>query len=449
MKKILTSACITMATICAFAYEVSVGTYVSNAGKSVTVPVALNSAAGLSYAGATITYDPQVLVVTKAEAGTLKTLMPEDFVAVDTNGTLSVTIFGSTAENVAAGSGTIANVTFAVRDGTEGLYSDIAVTDVQLGEKTGVLDATVGNPVQTKSGMIRVMGTGAAVVRLDAPQSICADTSLASLTLKDGDAILADAAQSHPIRIAGAVESEAATIPVKTPIYGWASGKYALLSTTTEGLAFSLEGIDAEYSSETENGITTYYATVAIQGESPIICDIEDLGAEAKTQIHDYTSQAIAKLNLAEGDNALIKQKFDSGAPIKVNGPTDTSISLISDMGLAPAFAIDETGMLNLTYTAPTLEITSFDPTTGAVGIKVTPGQGNSIVASINTGYVHVYGTDTIGETMKYISSVGFDMTKYLKEDSKGEGVINVTLGTHTFLKVKVETVTRTEGQAE
>ena len=32
----------------ALAYQVSVGTYVSNAGKTVTVPVALDSAAGLS-----------------------------------------------------------------------------------------------------------------------------------------------------------------------------------------------------------------------------------------------------------------------------------------------------------------------------------------------------------------------------------------------------------------
>ena len=40
-------------------------------------------------------------------------------------------------------------------------------------------------------------------------------------------------------------------------------------------------------------------------------------------------------------------------------------------------------------------------------------------------------------------------MSKYLKDDSKGEGVINVTLGTHTFLKVKVETVSKTEGQVE
>ena len=34
----------------------------------------------------------------------------------------------------------IASVTFAVRVGTAGLYSDLALTDVQLGEKTGVKD---------------------------------------------------------------------------------------------------------------------------------------------------------------------------------------------------------------------------------------------------------------------------------------------------------------------
>ena len=86
----------------------------------------------------------------------------------------------------------------------------------------------------------------------------------------------------------------------------------------------------------------------------------------------------------------------------------------------------------------PTLAITSFDPATGKVGIKVTPGEGNTIVANINTGYVRVYGTDDLSQTMKLIEQVGFDMTPYLKDETKGEGTLTVTLGTHTFLKVKV-----------
>jgi hypothetical protein len=154
LKKAFVLCAASLVGLTASAYRVSVGTYVANSGKTVTVPVMLDSAAGLSYASATLTYDPQVLVVTKAEAGSLKSLMAEDFVATDTNGTLTVSIFGSTKENVASGSGAIANVTFAVREGTQGLYSDIAVNDVELGEKTGVKDVTAGTEGVGKTGIV-------------------------------------------------------------------------------------------------------------------------------------------------------------------------------------------------------------------------------------------------------------------------------------------------------
>lgn len=446
-RKTVISALAVMTAAVSFGYQVSVGTYVSNAGKTVTVPVALDSAAGLSYASAKLTYDPQILVVTKAEAGSLKSVMAEDFVTTDTNGTLVVSIYGSTDHNVVNGSGTIANVTFAVRDGTEGLYSDVTVTDVQLGEKTGVKDVTVNNPITTVNGMIRVMASSAAVTRLENAQIVCAETSLASLQLKSGDAIQAGEAA---VVISGEVSSESASISVKAPTYGWTSGKYALLSAPTTGLGFALEGNPTvEFSSEVAAGVTTYFATVTVAGEVEIECSGEVLASETKSQIRNYTESALNKLDLSIPANAALKAAYESGKPVKVFGPTGTSIALISDMGLAPAMAVDGTGTLNLTYAAPTLEITSFDASTGAVGIKVTPGAGNTIVANINTGYVHVYGTNNLGESMKYISSVGFDMSNYLKPETKGEGVINVTLGTHTFLKVKVETVTRSEGQPE
>ena len=50
---------------------------------------------------------------------------------------------------------------------------------------------------------------------------------------------------------------------------------------------------------------------------------------------------------------------------------------------------------------------------------------------------------------MKYISLVGFDLTPYLKPATKGEGVVNVTLGTHTFLKIKIESTPKSEGETE
>lgn len=445
MKTILT-ACVTMAAACAFAYQVSVGTYVSNAGRHVTVPVSLDSAAGLSYATATITYDPQVLVVTKAEAGTLRDVMSDDFLAVDTNGTLTVSIYSST--NVMEASGTIANVTFAVREGTAGLYSDLAISDVQLGEITGVKDVTSENPITTGSGMVRVVASNATVGRLEGAQTICADTALGTLELTAGDAIQASDMQTA-INVAGAVTGATSAIPVKAPANGWASGTYALVRTTASGLTFILDGMTGEFSSTTANGMTTYYATVAVEGEIPVVAaGGETLSAGAQNQI-----RANARLVFAGKDDAASlarKALYESASKIEVAGPAG-SVALIADMGLAPAFpaALDGTGTLRLTYAMPTLRITSFDPATGAVRFKVTPGEGNTIVSEIATGYIHVYGTDNILEKMRYVSSVGFDLTPYLKESTKGEGVLNVTLGTHTFLKIKVEQEAKTDGQLE
>jgi hypothetical protein len=224
------------------AYQISVGTYVVNANRTVTVPIALDSAAGLSYAGASLTYDPQILVVTKVEAGTLKTIMPEDFISSSTNGLVNVAIFGSTATNIVNGAGTIANVTFAIRAGTEGSYSDIIVSNIDIGEYTGVKDVTVGNPVKTVNGMVRVMRTDAAVQRLEGGQTVVADTTLDSVKLETGDAIQASDAQT-PITVAGAVTG-LDTIPVEAPVNGWAGGRYALLKTPTAGLSFALHGIE-------------------------------------------------------------------------------------------------------------------------------------------------------------------------------------------------------------
>ena len=421
------------------AYQISVGTYVCNAGRQITIPVMLDSASGLSYAGATLTYDPQVLVVTKAEAGSLKSVMADDFTAVDTNGTLSVAIFGSSETNVVSGFGAIALVTFAVRDGTAGLYSDIAVTDVELGEKTGVKDVTAGNPVTTIGGMVRVIGPDAIVSRLENPQAVCAGTTLASLALQAGDALLADDAQMVPIAVAGAVTGAAEAIPVRAPVYGWTSGTYPLLSTTTAGLAFELEGVEAGFSSTTENGITTYYATVVVAGEVPIVCDTEALDAGIKAQIRDYVRVAIARLDPSDAATVRIRDRFENGPRILVTKPNDASVALISDMGIAPAMSVED-GILRLAYAMPTLKLTSFNPANGAVGVLITPGAGNTIVADINTAYIHVYGYARLGEMFQRISQVGFDFSKYLKDETKGEGTLYVTLGSHSFLKVKVET---------
>lgn len=96
-------------------------------------------------------------------------------------------------------------------------------------------------------------------------------------------------------------------------------------------------------------------------------------------------------------------------------------------------------GAARVTYAMPTVRITSFDPATGRLGIKVEPGAGNAIVDELATGYVHVYGTERLGEAMHCISQVGFDLTPYLKAETKGEATLTVTLGAHAFFKVKFE----------
>ena len=401
------------------AYQISVGTYVVNANRTVTVPIALDSAAGLSYAGASLTYDPQILVVTKVEAGTLKTIMPEDFISSSTNGLVNVAIFGSTATNIVNGAGTIANVTFAIRAGTEGSYSDIIVSNVDIGEKSGVKDVTVGNPVKTVNGMVRVMRTDAAVQRLEGAQTVVADTTLGSVKLEAGDAIQASDAQTPIIVTAGV--TGLTTIPVVAPVNGWAGGRYALLKTPTTGLSFTLEGIeDAVFSQEVTNGITTYYATVAMQGEVPVVCEGEEISAGTANQIRKLLGDRLAGMT-----------------KVNVSGPKGL-IGVIADMGIAPKCTIVGT-TLNAVYSTPEIRITSFEPDTGIVRIKVTPGSGNTIVSEIATGYLHVYGTDDLSKAMTRIEKVGYDLTPYLKDATKGEATLTVTLGTHTFLKVKVE----------
>ena len=167
----------------------------------------------------------------------------------------------------------------------------------------------------------------------------------------------------------------------------------------------------------------------------PVVCESENLSADAKILIRKALYEAGIVL--------------DDVKRIVVNGPTG-NVALIADMGIAPAIGeVDETGTLKLTYAQPTLKITSFDAQTGAVRFKVTPGEDNKIVSEIATGYIHVYGTNNLGDPMKYVSQVGFDLTPYLKSDTQGEGVLNITLGTHTFLKVKIESGVKSEGQTE
>lgn len=415
-----------------FGYEVAVDTVVANPGQRVAVPVRFDTVKGASYAGVKVTYDPQVLVFMKAQEGSVTKVMSDDYVVWgdEAGGAVSVTAFAKNDVPEDVG-GVLTTLIFEVRKGTEGLYSDLAVADVQVGERTGVKDLTVANPVRTKGGMVRVMATAASVARLENEQVIGADVALGAVAFKSGDGIQASGNQT-PV-VVGTVTAESA-IAVLPPVDGWASGRYELLKTSTTGLTLVLtdapEG--TTLGSATAEGVTMYFADVKVAGEVEVVCECETLSAAAKSQIRK--AMAAAGVSLTD-----VKR-------IAVNGPVGR-VSIIADLGIAPsvAGAVDSHGILNVTYSMPTITITSFDPKTGVVRIKVVPGEGNKIVSEIATGYVHVYGSSNLADKMKLISKVGFDLTPYLKADTKGEAILQIELGSHSFLRVKVEETTARE----
>ena len=96
---------------------------------------------------------------------------------------------------------------------------------------------------------------------------------------------------------------------------------------------------------------------------------------------------------------------------------------------------------MTATFAMPKLIITSFDPDTGDVVLKVVPGEGNSIVRELATGCIRVYGSSSLSEQMSLVSQVRFDLSKYLTESTKGEVLLTVELGNHKFLRVKADSV--------
>jgi hypothetical protein len=399
-------------------FRIAAGTYVANAGRHVTVPVTFDSGRQLSCVNVRLTYDPKVMVLVKVEEGTLREVFADDFTVTEpVLGTVSVGLFAD--GDVIPGKGTLATLTFAVREGTERLFSDVTLADVQLGEQSGVKDVTADCAVDVKNGMVRVMAADAAVARLEGAQTVAPDTTLGMLALEAGDAIQASDAQT-PVVVSGGVTG-LTDVPVMTPVNGWASGRYVLLKTPTAGLTFTLEGAgDVVFSQETASGMTTYYATLSMDGEIPIVCEDETFSAGTQNQIRKLLGNQLAGIK-----------------EVKVSGPKGL-VGIVADMGIAPACTILGT-TLEATYSLPEIRITGFEPETGIVRIKVTPGEGNTIVSEIATGYLHVYGTDDLAKKMVLIEKVGYDLAPYLKEETRGEAVLNVTLGTHSFLKVKVE----------
>ena len=179
--------------------------------------------------------------------------------------------------------------------------------------------------------------------------------------------------------------------------------------------------------------MTTYYADVTVEGNVEIVAESGELPAETVAQVRT----ALAGMLDA---NPAVKS-------VTVKGDV-SMIPVTVDLGIAPHLDVLGT-TATATYATPTIRIIDFTPATGAVRIKVTPGEGNTIRSTLATGCIHVYGTSDLSQKMRYISGTSFDLTPYLKAETKGEADLTVSLGTHTFIKIKAETSVKQEGEIE
>ena len=425
---LLMAFAVAFSALTAAARTITAGTLVANPGATITVPITVDDLSDVGATVVTVGYDPTVVVCLGVESGSASDAKSMSY--ADTgSGQLCVILSGS-SQSVTGGE--IFRMSFSVRSGTAGLFSDVTLLDAQFAATDGVSDLSASNPVTVVNGMVRSLATDAAVARLEAAFRVAPQTSLATLTLAEGDGLVADA-DGEPISVSGAV-SAAGKIPVDAPLGGWQTGAYALLSTPTKDLTFALaDASNATIRVETEGGLTTYYADVTVDGGVEIVAESGTLSAATRAQM-----KALLANELAANPGVT---------SVTVMG--DAALATIAaDLGIAPRFDVLGT-TATATYAMPTLKIIAFEPQTGRVRIKITPGEGNAIRASLATGCVHVYGTKDLSQKMRYISGTAFDLTPYLKDATRGEADLTVALGSHTFIKVKVETTIKQEGEEE
>ena len=430
--------CAMMVSAAAWGRTVSTGTVVANPGATVSVPVTVDDFSGVSAAVATVDYDSTVLVCLGVDAGAAADAGKMTY--LDSGNGRVVAVFSGFAGDadapVASRPTELMRIRFSVRDGTQGLYSDVTLADVQFGATDGVTDLSAANPLTIVNGMVRVMSSEADVTRLEEAFNVWPGTVLKSLTLGSGDGIKAGGAA---VRVTGAVTASGA-VRVEGPLGGWQTGRYTLLAAQTEGLTFALAGAQWGDRPATmtvvENrvsGVSMYYADVVVEGSVEVVAEGWELDAETAAQVREACDAAI-KAN-------------PSVTRVVVKGDLEV-VPVAVDLGIAPNLAVAG-AEISATYATPTLRITEFDPKTGRVRIKVTPGEGNAIRSALATGCIHVYGTSNLAEKMRYISGTAFDLTPYLKDATKGEADLTVSMGAHTFIKVKAEKSVKADGDFE
>lgn len=422
MKSVLMIAIGLLLMFGAYARTVTSGTVVANPGASVVVPVTIDDVSDVSVAMLTVNYDATVVVCLGVEAGELVDATRMSY--VDSGGGNAVVLMPELAKE--SGGGELVRIRFSVREGTQGLYSDVTLANVEFASKDGVTDLEAKTPLSVESGMIRVVGTEAEVKRLEGPFTVWPETKVKSLTFGTGDAVRASDGMTTPIEASVSVAA-AAAIPVLPPAGGWQTGRYALLKTPTTGLRFEVGQGDSEVSvvTESEGGMTIYCLDVTVEGEVEIVADEGELAAETKSRVRGSLADLLAA--------------NPSVTKVIVKGEKEL-VPLVADLGIRPKFTVSGS-IAEATYAKPSLRIVEFEKKTGRIRVKVTPGAENEIRSALATGCLHIYGADELTDAMELIEGAVIDLAPYLKEATKGEADITVTFGSRRFFRVKAGAV--------
>lgn len=410
----------------AFAWTVSVGTWVCNPDASVVVPVEIDDAAGLAYAAVRINYDPQVLVCLRVERGGLDEAFDGDFLVKDDGaGTLSFARFRKSDGVASAGGGILARAVFAVRPGTARQYSDLAIANIRLGDDSGVRDLSLSGTIAPSGGMVRIFPENGSAARLEGAQTIAADTHLATLALSAGDAIQASAAGT-PIVVSGAT-SATAEIAVLAPEGGWANGTYALLKTSTRGLSFV----------SAENG----GAPLAVEESEEDGLRLYSLRVETDSTLEIVTEDGTSTLGTAA--TAYVQGLFagEEGVTRVVVGGGEKNVLLARALGIRPA-EIHAGATIEARFETPTIEILSYDRETSVIKVRVTPGTGNTLETELMTGVVRLRGGAIPGAFDDWTSiSFSLDADSYLATATKGEFTLSdvqIDFGPTSFFRLAV-----------
>ena len=398
--------------------SVQVGTFATNPGREVVVPITLVTTGRVAYAAMELAYDAQVIACTAVEAGEFGGEFTASFAEA---GRIFVKAFREVDANGFTGS--LARMTFMVRDGTEGQFSDVTIVKIEAGDASGVRDVFAAEGgLATVNGMVRSMGTSAALSRLEQAQTVVAETHVKTLTLAAGDALQASA-DGLPIVVAEAV-SAASSVAVVAPEDGWSDGEYELLRTKTAGLSFAVAGTTAAVKANANSdGTTTYTLACSATGEELATIDSGTNTLQLLTR--NYVRQAVAALSGVK--KILVKEE-------------DGRIRLAKKLGLsAKVSSVSEAGEVDVEYGEPKMTIIGFDPKTGVVRVRVEPPEGQTISGEMVIGTVRVMGTKDLNEEMETLGEVKVDASMYQASGTEGEFSCTFSLGDKCFFKVVAE----------